>query len=177
MQHFGVPTRLLDWTENPFIGLYFALTAAVNPVGGGDPAADAALWVLDPKLWNQHALQHMSYKGGPLSIFDDLLKGYGPRQLYDPMPAHPVAIYGVHNSPRIVAQRGAFTIFGKNNDAMELMYDRGSFPVGSLLKISIPKDQIRNLTQSVFNIGYTAAVLFPDLDGLASEIKHHYGFS
>lgn len=33
-QHYGIPTRLIDWTYNPFTALYFALSENKQPDGG-----------------------------------------------------------------------------------------------------------------------------------------------
>jgi len=33
-QHYGVPTRLIDWSENPLVGLYFALDDKTKIVKG-----------------------------------------------------------------------------------------------------------------------------------------------
>ena len=48
MQHYGAPTRLLDWTDLPLVSLYFAVTS-------GESNEDAAVWVLDP-YWLNHRL-------------------------------------------------------------------------------------------------------------------------
>jgi hypothetical protein len=176
MQHYRVPTRLLDWTEHPYIALYFALTSAPFDKDTSQFSDDAAIWVLNPVLWNQKALQHLSFKGGILSQEAQQVKNYFPVTDLDMFPENPLAIYGSHNSPRIVAQRGVFTIFGKNLNSMENIYVTNEFPQDSLRKLILPKESIPNLLKSIISIGYTDSVIFPDLEGLAKELKRFFRF-
>jgi hypothetical protein len=179
MQHYGVPTRLLDWTENPFIALYFAVMSAPFVQGSrGQPRfqEDAAVWILDPIKWNRHSLAHQSYDGGILTPGDDALKGFKPTPSFAGMFNHPVALYGAHNSPRIVAQRGVFTIFGQNANPMEKVYDSEQFPPRCLIKVVLKRSRIFGFRKSILNHGVSESVVFPDLDGLAREIRRSFGF-
>lgn len=184
MQHYGVPTRLLDWTSNPFIALYFALSSArLEPKIGY--SEDAAVWVLDPVSWNKTALAHQSYGDtGPIS--DPLVSGsYAPvktaRNQIDPnalplMQERPATILGVANNPRIFAQKGVFTVFGRDMSPMEVQFDKQKFEPHCLRKLIIPKAKIDELLNTLFQIGYTDSVSYPDLQGLVMEIKRTNGF-
>jgi len=176
MQHHGVPTRLLDWTENPYIALYFALTfCKPNPTTGIYP--DCCVWSLDPIAWNRTVMDHISYTDGVLVSTDDRISGHKPGIKDTLHSKKPVAMYGSYNSPRIVAQRGAFTVFGSDIQPMETVKANAAGITDAVLsKLTIPGDKVSQLSKSLTAIGYTDSVIFPDLDGLAREIKRGYGF-
>jgi hypothetical protein len=171
MQHFEIPTRLLDWSENPFVALYFALSTKPD---AGNP--DAEIWMLDPVAWNRKSLDHITYAGGILTVEESLTDSYKPGANIVDMNTDPIAIYGFHNSPRIVAQRGVFTICGKDTTNMDNLYSTNNYPADSLIKVRIPAANKEPMLRSLFKVGFTHSVVYPDLAGLAKEMKHFFNF-
>lgn len=176
MQHYGIPTRLLDWTESPFIALYFALTTCQR-TRSGKPKHDAILWMLDPVKWNRGALKDISFKGGILDANREQVKAYSPQADLDERKNLPVMIFGTHNSPRIVAQRGMFALFGKLICSMEHCYENNEFSGATLQKIVIDKDARDKIAASLFRKGISDSTIYPDLHGLSLELKRSFGFT
>ena len=88
-----------------------------------------------------------------------------------------------HNSPRIVAQKGTFVLFGNKLASMDEVYvsekqedGTDKYPKDSLVQLVIPKENISEIHEGLIKIGITDSVAFPDLEGLAREIKRIYKF-
>ena len=176
MQHYGIPTRLLDWTESPFIALYFALTSG-DRTPTGKPKHDAILWMLNPAEWNRDALSDISYKGGILEPHGEQVKAYSPLATLGERKNLPVMIYGTHNNPRIVAQRGMFAVFGKSIDSIEKSFHQDGFEKGTLQRMIINKSIVGVVAHSLFRKGISDSTIYPDLYGLSLELKRSFGFS
>jgi len=171
MQHYGIPTRLLDWTENLLVGLYFAAMPAPDGVV-------PAIWTLDPIGWNQTARQLQEFTDiGILTTDADELSPYAAisREGQDLVQRYktPLAIYGTHNSPRIVAQRGAFTVAGKSLDGLETF---ASDEQHTLWKIELRYERAE-MASDLAALGFAESMVFPDLVGLSKEITTSEGLS
>jgi hypothetical protein len=171
MQHYGVPTRLLDWSENAFFALYFALSAAADR----EFTTDAAIWVLDPAGWNGVMFPDMRQTGAAVCVGDPALDGYEPGHEPDQMAAGAAAMWALYNNPRIAAQRGVFTVLGSGKDPLQDLFEERGFAATTLCRIRLPREILDDLNEQVRLLGFRESMIYPDLGGLATEVRLGHG--
>jgi len=173
MAHYGAPTRLLDWTANPLVALYFSVASA-------KPGTDAAVWVIDPWQWNK---VHIPKLYGPA------LPGWEETEPYlwdlesamdtdnkDTTRKWPIAVEPPHIDRRITAQDGRFTLFGTAKDMVGSTRVNPPVrkPKARLDKIVIARSKALSIRDELHNVGINQKSIFPDLSGLAQHICWEY---
>ncbi len=173
MQHYRAPTRLLDWSESPLVALHFATSKALYSTSS--PEESAVVWAINPDNWNNSVMKPTGHQHGTVPVHDVVTEQYKPEIVYSNQEIPPLAVYGALNNPRISVQKGAFTVFGPTDKPLEDYANKLEKP-GSLYKIEIPAENVREVAEELVEAGITETSIYPDLEGLSAEIKRVMGF-
>ncbi len=170
MQHYGIPTRLLDWTVGAFIGLYFALREQGN-------SSQPCVWVLNP-FW----LNLISTGMDVVFFSDEVSQDVDDRSVADhylfdseELSKYPIAISPPHINERITAQKSTFTVHGTLKTGLHRLWKDNDGKQLAQLRISRKSSQ--SMLTRLWLSGLTESTLFPDLGGLSLELIREYGFA
>lgn len=146
-QHHGLPTRLMDWSRNPLVALWFSVASRRSDEG------ESVVWVHEPDDDDYVAPKELS--ASPFKL-----------QRY-------VVFEPSHATPRIRAQDGVFTAHPISTRGTK-PFDTTGRHRSCMKKIIVPGSIRENLLYDLEYLGFHQSSIFPDLDGLTQKIVNDH---
>lgn len=192
MQHYGLKTRLLDWTENALIALFNAVFSSQKE--------DGIVWVLNPHLLNKFTIHKicnisttaiytptngnekrkplLNPNDGKLNL-DELYRRYLQLDFEDSantdlqIEYFPLALYPPLLDERMSMQSACFTIFGNQVNGLCDIDSKDEF----LDKVIIDANSKPDIKEELRWLGISQKNMLPGLEGICKSIKDSYDIS
>jgi len=145
-QHHGMATRLLDWTENPLIALWFSMSHRTNHADDGY----SVVWGFN--VPREDIIDSAAEK--------DPFSGVG-NKVFKPN----------HITKRISAQFGWFTIHKSGPGRKFIPFEENRDYRDRLFKIRVLSECFSECKRRLHNFGINSASMYPDIDGLAKHVE------
>lgn len=170
-QHYGLPTRLLDWTYSPLIALHFA-TANIERFH-----TDGAIWAVNyvkvHQLIPESLISILSKEGANVFTVEMLSAELGSMEEFAALSKNDFTLFFEPPSidDRIVNQFAFFSLMWR----IDAVFDDWLADYPDIWrKIIIPAELKWEIRDKLDQSNITERVLFPGMDGLSSWLKRHY---
>jgi hypothetical protein len=170
-QHYGLPTRLLDWTYSPFVAMHFA-TADIDSYD-----IDGVIWAVDYVKAHDILPAKLSKKleeeGANVFTVEMIFESIKSLTELENLSPDPFILFFEPPSmdDRIVNQ---FAFFSMSSDSRVILNSWLEDKTDLWRKIIIPAGLKWEIRDKLDQANITERVLFPGLDGLSKWLARHY---
>lgn len=164
MQHYGLPTRILDWSSSPLVACYFALEK------NRDESADASIWVLIPRRVNmQEGFGEYVYPIDAYTVQQMLVSAFKKNMsIEDKFKDKIIACHSVEKNLRMYSQQSSFTVHNSQRKLEDICDSE------TLYKFIIPYSSKEKIYESINILGITTSFIYPDMEHISKDIIKKY---
>lgn len=165
MQHYGAPTRLLDWTHSFWVGLFFAIIDLPKPQ---DKKTEnyCSLWVADWKAIDNNTpkeIKKLYENDHNLINIDNFIKTVKLNGV--------VKLNSFKQNERQIIQQGTFLFPLNVEETFEDNWVK-NLKKGGLMKINIPFGLKRKIVQRLYRMNISFTTLYPGIEGFSRSLGH-----